>query len=183
MMALVAAAPRPATGHLAHLKTIPEAMAARSLAARRSSATAQTSPRSWSLGCYSAGPISKRMRAAKPPARGRSRSRPSRSRSCGGSMRCSRSSAPSMAGAPERLEMRQTLSRPLVEDLQVYMREQLAKLSPWGRPGQGVQLHPEAVGELHAVPGGRPSLSLEQCRRKRLARHRPWTKILVVLRL
>jgi transposase len=29
----------------------------------------------------------------------------------------------------ERLEVRQTLSRPLVEDLQVYMREQLAKLS------------------------------------------------------
>jgi transposase len=31
--------------------------------------------------------------------------------------------------AGERLEVRQTLSRPLVEDLQVYMREQLAKLS------------------------------------------------------
>lgn len=29
----------------------------------------------------------------------------------------------------ERLEMRQTLSRRLVQDLQVYMREQLAKLS------------------------------------------------------
>lgn len=32
--------------------------------------------------------------------------------------------------AGERLEVRQTLSWPLVEDLQVYMREQLAKLSP-----------------------------------------------------
>jgi transposase len=31
--------------------------------------------------------------------------------------------------APERLEVRQTLSRPLVEDFQIYMREQLAKLS------------------------------------------------------
>src|SRR5438132_5485111 len=31
--------------------------------------------------------------------------------------------------AEERLEVRQTLSRPLVEELQVYMREQLAKLS------------------------------------------------------
>lgn len=29
----------------------------------------------------------------------------------------------------ERLEVRQTLSRPLVEDFQIYMREQLAKLS------------------------------------------------------
>lgn len=35
-----------------------------------------------------------------------------------------------MAGArEERLEMRQTLSRSPVENLQVYMREQLAKLS------------------------------------------------------
>lgn len=32
-------------------------------------------------------------------------------------------------GPGERLEMRQTLSRPLVEELQVYMREQLARLS------------------------------------------------------
>ena len=31
--------------------------------------------------------------------------------------------------AEQRLQVRQTLSRPLVEDLQVYMREQLAKLS------------------------------------------------------
>ncbi len=31
--------------------------------------------------------------------------------------------------AEERVRVRQTLSRPLVEDLQVYMREQLAKLS------------------------------------------------------
>ncbi|MET4520151.1 hypothetical protein ABIB81_009510 [Bradyrhizobium sp. I1.7.5] len=31
--------------------------------------------------------------------------------------------------AEERRQVRQTLSRPLVEDLQVYMREQLAKLS------------------------------------------------------
>ena len=31
--------------------------------------------------------------------------------------------------AEERLEVRQALSRPLIEDLQVYMREQLAKLS------------------------------------------------------
>jgi transposase len=31
--------------------------------------------------------------------------------------------------AQERLAVRQTLSRPLIEDLQVYMREQLAKLS------------------------------------------------------
>ncbi|KRQ11977.1 hypothetical protein AOQ71_17320 [Bradyrhizobium manausense] len=32
-------------------------------------------------------------------------------------------------GPEARLQVRQALSRPLVEDLQVYMREQLAKLS------------------------------------------------------
>jgi hypothetical protein len=70
--------------------------------------------------------------------------------------------------AEERVQVRQTLTRPLVEDLQVYMREQLAKLVPWERPRQGVQLHPEAMAELHAVPGGRTGVSLQQCRRKRL---------------
>ncbi|WP_430641239.1 IS66 family transposase [Bradyrhizobium brasilense] len=55
--------------------------------------------------------------------------------------------------------MRQTLSRPLVHDLQVYMREQLAKLS-WPRPGQGVRLFPEAMDELHVVlQDGRVCLS------------------------
>ncbi|SDD36817.1 Transposase IS66 family protein [Bradyrhizobium brasilense] len=34
-----------------------------------------------------------------------------------------------MAGAPKSVWRCDTLSRPLVEDLQVYMREQLAKLS------------------------------------------------------
>jgi hypothetical protein len=45
-------------------------------------------------------------------------------------MRCLRSSG-SINGrsAEERLEVRQKLSRPLVEELQVYMREQVAKLS------------------------------------------------------
>jgi len=43
-------------------------------------------------------PTSKRMHGARLPAKRRSRSRPSRSRSCAGSMRCSRSNAPSMAG-------------------------------------------------------------------------------------
>lgn len=83
--------------------------------------------------------------------------------------------------AEERVHVRRMLSRPLVEDLQVYMREQLAKLSPWARRGQGVQLHPEALGELHSLPGGRPRLS--QCRRARITRYSSRTKILVVLRL
>jgi len=40
----------------------------------------------------------------------------------------------------------------------------------WARSasvGSSVQLHPEAMGELHAVPGGRTRVSLQQCRRKR----------------
>lgn len=62
-----------------------------------------------------------------------------------------------------RLEVRQTLSRPLVEDLQVYMREQLAKLSH-GHDLEGFQLHPEAMGELHAVSGTSFTLLVEDGR-------------------
>ena len=54
--------------------------------------------------------------------------------------------------AEERLAVRQTLSRPLVDDLQVYMREQARQALPWPRPGQGIQLHSQALGELHSVP-------------------------------
>nr|GAJ37691.1 hypothetical 61.7 kDa protein y4HP [Bradyrhizobium sp. DOA9] len=45
-------------------------------------------------------PTSKRMPGARPPARRKSRSLRSRSRSCGGSMHCSRSSAPSTTRVP-----------------------------------------------------------------------------------
>ena len=54
---------------------------------------------------------------------------------------------------------------------------------PWARPGQGVQLHPEALGELHPVPRGRPRVSLQQCRRTRAARHRSWAEVMAVLRI
>ena len=75
-------------------------------------------------------PISRRTRVARPRARRRSRSRRSRSRSCAASTRCSRSSAPSTARAPRSAwRFGKRSSRPLVDDLQVYMREQAAKLS------------------------------------------------------
>ncbi|WP_422110123.1 IS66 family transposase [Bradyrhizobium elkanii] len=53
--------------------------------------------------------------------------------------------------AEERLQVRQTLSQPLIEDLRAYMREQLAKLSRGHDLAKGVQLHPEAVDELQPV--------------------------------
>ena len=42
------------------------------------------------------------------------------------------------------------------------------------RSGQGDQLHAQALAGLHAVPRGRARLLVEQCRRARAARHRPW---------
>jgi transposase len=54
--------------------------------------------------------------------------------------------------AEERLVVRRALSRPLVEDLHAYMRDQIIKTLSWARPRQSIQLHFEAVGELHSVP-------------------------------
>jgi Transposase IS66 family len=53
--------------------------------------------------------------------------------------------------AEERL-VRRALSRPLVEDIHAYMQEQLNQTLPGARPGQSIQLHPEAMGELYSVP-------------------------------
>lgn len=54
--------------------------------------------------------------------------------------------------AQERLEARRTLSRPLIEDLRLYMQDQLAKLTRGARPCQGIQIRAEAMAKLHAVP-------------------------------
>ncbi|BBF93857.1 hypothetical protein BLTE_25420 [Blastochloris tepida] len=51
------------------------------------------------------------------------------------------------------------------------------------RPRQGVQLHPEALGELHAVPRGWAGLPVEQRRRTRASRHRSWSQVVAVLRV
>jgi transposase len=82
----------------------------------------------------------------------------------------------------ERLAVRQNLSRPLVDDLRVYMREQAARLS------RGHDLVKAVNYILKRWPAftlfledGR--LSLEQCRRARAARHRAWKKIMAVLRI
>ena len=49
---------------------------------------------------------------------------------CAASTNCSRSSAPSTARRPQRVAVRQAKSKPLVDDLEVWMRQQRALLSP-----------------------------------------------------
>ena len=85
--------------------------------------------------------------------------------------------------AEERLAVRRTLSRPLVDDLQVYMREQARQALARARPGQSDQLHAQALAGLHVVPRGRTRVLVEQCRRARAARHRSGKKIVAVLRI
>jgi transposase len=67
--------------------------------------------------------------------------------------------------AEERLQVRQTLSRPLVEDLQVYLREQVAKLSRGHDLAKAFSYILEVLGELHLVPRGRTCVPLQQRRR------------------
>ena len=78
--------------------------------------------------------------------------------------------------AEERLSTRHTLSRPLVDDLHAYMSAQLARLCAGPRPGQGDQLHSQALARLHPVPRRWACLPLEQCRRTRTARYCSWQK-------
>ena len=54
--------------------------------------------------------------------------------------------------AEERLEVRQTLSRPIGRGSSGLYAGAARQALPWARPGQSVQLHPEAMGELHSVP-------------------------------
>ena len=84
--------------------------------------------------------------------------------------------------AAERLAVRQKLSRPLVEDLQVYMREQARQAVARARSRQGDQLHSQALAGLHALSRRWPRLPVEQCRRTRPARDRSGKKIMAVLR-
>ena len=58
-----------------------------------------------------------------------------------------------MAKAPtERQAVRQELSAPLVEELQVYMREQRAKLSRGHDLAKAIELYAQALGRLHPIP-------------------------------
>lgn len=84
--------------------------------------------------------------------------------------------------AEERVQVRQTLSRPLIDDLQVYTREQLAKLSRGHDLAKAFNYILKRWTSFTLFLGdGR--VSLPQCRRTGLARHRSWTKVLAVLRI
>ena len=105
--------------------------------------------------------ILRRTPGAGPRARRRSRSRPSRSRSCAGSMRCSRSSGPSTAGARKCACRSAAAHRPLAPIL--------CYIGRCARRGNdlvsAIQLHSEALGELHSVPSGWARMLVQQCRR------------------
>jgi hypothetical protein len=71
----------------------------------------------------------------------------------------------------QRLATRRALSRPMIDDLHIYMREQLVRL-----------LRPQAMDGFYAVSGRWARLSFQQCRRTRAARHSAWKKIMALLR-
>lgn len=96
--------------------------------------------------------------------RRRSSSRPSRSKSCAGSTSCSRSSGPSTARARKSAwGVRRTLSRPLVDDLHVYMRamivfEKFGQHKPLNRQADRYALQgvPIALSTMADAVGGVP---------------------------
>ncbi|WP_461326412.1 IS66 family transposase [Bradyrhizobium diazoefficiens] len=55
------------------------------------------------------------------------------------------------ADAPARQTTRNERSRPLVAELERFLREQAARLSPGQRDGQGDRLSPEPLGWPHLV--------------------------------
>ena len=76
-----------------------------------------------------------------------------------------------------------TLSRPLVDDLQVYMREQRAKLSRGHDLAKAMQLHAEALGAFTLfLDDGRVCLS-NNAAESAAARHRFGRKVVAVLRI
>ena len=86
------------------------------------------------------------------------------------------------ASAAQRRAVRQELSAPLVAELEVWLREQRAKLSR-GHDLEGDGLPAQALAGLHAVPRRRPHLSVEQRRRTRDARCRSRPAVVVIRRL
>jgi transposase len=85
--------------------------------------------------------------------------------------------------AEERLEVRQALSRPLVADLQVYMREQLAKLSRGHDLAKAFNYILKRWASFTLfLEDGRVCLSNNAAERG-AQRHRSWPEILAVLRI
>ena len=65
----------------------------------------------------------------------------------------------------ERLAVRRAVSQPLVDDLEVYMREQAAGLSRGHDLVKAIQYLAQALAGLHPVPRRLARLYVEQCRR------------------
>ena len=84
--------------------------------------------------------------------------------------------------AATRLAARQAYSRPLIDDLEAWMREQRARLSRHD-PVAKARLHAGPLGGVHPLPGRRPGLPHEQRCRTRLERIGARTQVMAVLRL
>ena len=129
-------------------------------------------------------PISRKTPGAKRRARRRSRCHRSRSRSYAVSMRSSRSSDRSTGKARTTVwRFAGTKAGPLVEELELYLRAQLDRLSRGHDLAKAMQLHSQTTRCLQAVPRGWPCMPVEQCRRARAAQCGSWQKSLAVLRV
>ena len=82
----------------------------------------------------------------------------------------------------QRLAVRLAESRPLVDDLVTYMREQAAKLSRGYDLGRRSSTCSTAGG-LHAVPRQRRRVHVQQCSRTRAARRGARAEVMAVLRV
>ncbi len=85
----------------------------------------------------------------------------------------------------DRLEARQRLSAPLVEDLQRWLQGERALLSKHAKVAKAIDylLSPHHWPGLHGVPSRWARLPDEQCRRTSPARRGPGTKILALRRV
>ena len=70
----------------------------------------------------------------------------------------------------QRLAVRRERSRPLIADLEIWMRQQRALLSTKNDTAKGDQLPSQPLGSVHPLPRRWPRLSYEQRRRTSVAR-------------
>ena len=83
----------------------------------------------------------------------------------------------------ERIAVRRTESRPLVDDLKVYHARAGGEAVARTRPREGDPVHAQPLAGLHPVPRQRTRLHVEQCSRTRTARRGARAEILVILRV
>lgn len=85
--------------------------------------------------------------------------------------------------ANERRAVRQTRSRPLVDALEAWLREERRKLSSKAPVAKAIDYSLKRWARIHALPRRRPAMPLEQRRRTRRARHRGRAQELDLLRV